>query len=99
MKKAMKKSSVLSRRENRLRENAVTTKKPLSKQDRDQFLAEIDAIRDENIDTSDIPEITEEQWRTAVRGRFYRPVKTPVTLRLEGEPDRDRALAIAASVR
>jgi hypothetical protein len=31
------------------------------------------AKRDAEIDTSDIPEITD--WRGAVRGRFYRPLK------------------------
>lgn len=30
---------------------------------------------DSEIDTSDIPELTDEQWNNAERGRFYRPVK------------------------
>jgi uncharacterized protein (DUF4415 family) len=34
---------------------------------------------DSEIDTSDIPELTEEQFRTAVRGKFYRPVKAQIT--------------------
>jgi uncharacterized protein (DUF4415 family) len=34
---------------------------------------------DSEIDTSDIPEMTEEQFRTAVRGKFYRPNKAQVT--------------------
>ena len=38
---------------------------------------------DSEIDTSDIPEWTEEQWKNAVRGRFYRPVKQAVSLRLD----------------
>jgi uncharacterized protein (DUF4415 family) len=37
------------------------------------------------IDTSDIPELTEEQMRRAVRGRMYRPVKRPVTMRLDAD--------------
>ena len=28
---------------------------------------------DSEIDTSDIPEMTDEQWKKAVRGAFYRP--------------------------
>ncbi|MGD0519675.1 MAG: hypothetical protein ABSA48_00330 [Terracidiphilus sp.] len=30
---------------------------------------------DSEIDLSDIPEMTDEQWKNAERGRFYRPVK------------------------
>jgi uncharacterized protein (DUF4415 family) len=40
-------------------------------------------LRDEDIDTSDIPEITD--WSKAVVGRFYRPLKEPVTLRLDAD--------------
>ena len=35
------------------------------------------------VDTSDIPEITD--WEDAVRGRFYRPVKEQVTLRIDAD--------------
>ena len=35
------------------------------------------------VDTSDIPEITD--WDDAVRGRFYRPVKEQVTLRIDAD--------------
>lgn len=38
-------------------------------------------LRDEDIDTSDIPEVTD--WRKAVVGKFYRPIKEPVTIRLD----------------
>lgn len=41
------------------------------------------AMRDEDIDTSDIPEVLD--WSGAVVGRFYRPVKQPVTLRLDAD--------------
>lgn len=43
-------------------------------------LAQQDA---EAVDTSDIPEIT--HWDDAVRGRFYRPVKEQVTLRIDAD--------------
>lgn len=43
------------------------------------------AIPDKQIDLSDIPELTEEQLRRAIRGRFYRPVKKPVTMRLDAD--------------
>ena len=40
-------------------------------------------LEDKDIDFSDIPEILD--WAGAVRGRFYRPVKTHVTLRLDAD--------------
>lgn len=38
---------------------------------------------DEDIDLSDMPEVTD--WSNAVRGKFYRPVKKQVTLRLDAD--------------
>lgn len=38
---------------------------------------------DNEIDTSDIPEITD--WSQAVQGRFYRPVKEKVSIRLDAD--------------
>ena len=38
---------------------------------------------DEEIDTSDIPELTEKFWQNAVRNPFYRPLKQQLTLRLD----------------
>ena len=35
------------------------------------------------IDTSDIPELPADAWKHAVRGRFYRPLKEAVSLRLD----------------
>jgi uncharacterized protein (DUF4415 family) len=37
------------------------------------------------IDTSDIPEWTEEMWKRAVRGKLYRPLKQAVSLRLDAD--------------
>jgi uncharacterized protein (DUF4415 family) len=37
------------------------------------------------IDTSDIPELPASAWKDAVRGRFYRPVKQAVSLRLDAD--------------
>ena len=38
---------------------------------------------EEAVDTSDIPEIT--NWDGAVRGRFYRPLKEQITLRIDAD--------------
>ncbi len=37
------------------------------------------------IDTKDIPEAPEESWLQARRGAFYRPIKLPVTIRLDAD--------------
>lgn len=46
-------------------------------------LARLAAMRDEDIDTDDIPEAPVENWAFARRPGLYRPVKKPVTLRLD----------------
>ena len=43
------------------------------------------AKRDEEIDTEEIPELTDEQLRNAVRGRFYRPFKEQITARVDAD--------------
>jgi uncharacterized protein (DUF4415 family) len=40
---------------------------------------------DSEIDTSDIPELTAEQWKKGIRGRFYRPVKQQITARVDAD--------------
>ncbi len=40
---------------------------------------------DETIDFSDIPELTEDFWKNAVRNPFYRPVKKQLTVRLDAD--------------
>jgi uncharacterized DUF497 family protein/uncharacterized protein (DUF4415 family) len=59
--------------------------KKLTDRQRRKALAAIAAIPDEQIDTSDIPELTDEQLSNAVRGEMYRPVKKPVTMRLDAD--------------
>ncbi len=41
------------------------------------------AMDDKDIDTSDIPEI--EDWDSAVIGKFYRPIKKKLTIRLDAD--------------
>jgi uncharacterized protein (DUF4415 family) len=51
-------------------------------------LAQLKALAnrpDSEIDLSDIPELTDEQWKNAVRGQFYRPIKKQVTARLDAD--------------
>jgi uncharacterized protein (DUF4415 family) len=52
-------------------------------ENQDRELAALVQLRDEDIDTSDIPEVRD--WRRAVVGKFYRPIKEPVTLRVDAD--------------
>lgn len=54
----------------------------VTKQQADE-LAALATMPDEAIDTSDIPEITD--WSGAVVGKFYRPIKRTVTIRLDAD--------------
>jgi uncharacterized protein (DUF4415 family) len=40
---------------------------------------------DSEIDLSDAPELTDEQWKDAMRGQFYRPVKRQITARVDAD--------------
>ncbi len=57
------------------------------KKDTDQVVAEdeerIAAMSEYDIDTDDIPEVLD--WSDAVRGKFYRPIKEQVTLRIDAD--------------
>lgn len=46
-------------------------------------LEAIAAMPDDTIDLSDMPEVTD--WSNWTRGKFYRPVKQQVTLRLDAD--------------
>ena len=46
-------------------------------------LQALEELTDEQIDTSDIPEVLD--WTGARRGVFYRPVKQQITLRIDAD--------------
>jgi uncharacterized protein (DUF4415 family) len=48
-------------------------------------LATLAARPDNKIDYGDIPPLTEEFWKNAVRDRFYKPVKTSTTIRIDSD--------------
>jgi uncharacterized protein (DUF4415 family) len=48
-------------------------------------LAALAAMPDDQIDTSDIPELPAGAWKDAIRGRFYRPLKRAVSMRLDAD--------------
>jgi len=49
----------------------------------DEELAALVRLRDEDINTSDIAEVKD--WSRAVVGKFFRPIKEPVTLRIDAD--------------
>jgi uncharacterized protein (DUF4415 family) len=46
-------------------------------------LAALATRPDSEINYSDIPPLTEDFWKNAVRGRFYKPTKTSTTVRID----------------
>jgi len=48
-------------------------------------LAALAARPESEIDHSDIPPLSEEFWKHAVRGRFYKPIKTSTTVRIDAD--------------
>jgi uncharacterized protein (DUF4415 family) len=46
-------------------------------------LAALARMPDDKIDLTDAPEVRE--WRGAVVGKFYRPIKRPVTIRVDAD--------------
>ena len=52
-------------------------------EDQEVELKTLAALPEDQIDTSDIPEVVD--WSDARRGMFYRPVKKQITLRLDAD--------------
>ncbi len=48
-------------------------------------LAALAARPESAIDYSDLPASTEKAWRGATRGKFYRPVKQQLTVRIDAD--------------
>jgi len=68
---------------NKIVRKSLTERKPTAR--RKQELAKLAARPEREIDLSDIPELTDNFWRNAMRNPFYRPIKKQVTLRLDAD--------------
>ncbi len=62
----------------------LETLPPLTEAQRAKLRA-LGARPDSEIDLSDAPEMTDEQWKNAERGHFYRPVKRQITARVDAD--------------
>jgi len=58
---------------------------PMLTKTRRAQLKALAARPDSEIDTSNIPEMTDEQWKNAKRGHFYRPRKQQITARVDAD--------------
>lgn len=58
--------------------------RPWTEEERKELRA-LEAMADGDIDTSEVGEITDEQWRLAKQGSLYRPLKQSVTIRLDAD--------------
>ena len=54
----------------------------ISKKQKEE-LATLAALRDDEIDLTDAPEVRD--WSRAVVGKFYRPIKKSLTIRLDAD--------------
>ena len=61
-----------------------TPGQPLTAKQKRELTA-LSAMPDEQINTTDIPELPADAWKNAVRGRFYRPIKQAVSMRLDAD--------------
>jgi uncharacterized protein (DUF4415 family) len=57
---------------------------PWTKQQREE-LEKLRARQDEDIDLTDMPELTDSFFENAVQRNLYRPVKTSTTVRIDSE--------------
>jgi uncharacterized protein (DUF4415 family) len=62
----------------------LDTLPPLTKAQRER-LRELAKRPESEIDLSDAPVLTDEQWKDAERGQFYRPVKRQITARVDAD--------------
>ena len=60
-------------------------KKKLSKEQRSLELERLASLPDSSIDTSDIPERSLEELRKGRRRDLFRPIKEPVTMRIDAD--------------
>jgi uncharacterized protein (DUF4415 family) len=79
----MNRRSASSRRGARPRSNAKSMKNVPESIRRE--LAALSARPEKDIDFSDLPPTSPKDWAGAVRGKFYRPVKQQLTVRIDAD--------------
>jgi uncharacterized protein (DUF4415 family) len=77
--------SASSARERRRRLKGRDMKRMMTEAQKTAQIESLAQLADRDIDTDDIPEAPAENWALATRPGLYRPIKRPVTLRLDGD--------------
>ncbi len=62
----------------------LDTLPPLTESQRDNLKA-LAGRPDSEIDTSDSPELTDDQWKRATHGDLHRPIKQQITARVDAD--------------
>jgi uncharacterized protein (DUF4415 family) len=62
----------------------LKSEQPLTARQKREIRA-LAAMPEDKADTSDIPELPPGAWKNAVRGKWYRPVKQAVSIRLDAD--------------
>ena len=52
---------------------------------RSKSIVRLLAMKDADIDTTDIPELPQSVWNDAVRGKYYKPIKKAVSVRVDSD--------------
>ena len=63
---------------------ALEPREPLTARQKREIKA-LAAMPESKIDTSDISELPPGAWKNAVRGKWYRPIKQSVSIRLDAD--------------
>src|SRR5271165_6713667 len=79
----MKRTSASSRRPARLNSKESSMKRVTESIRKE--LAALSARGEKDIDYSDLPPTTSDDWVGAVRGKFYRPIKQQLTVRIDAD--------------
>ena len=62
----------------------LTPAQPLTARQKRE-IATLAAMPEDKIDTSDIAKLPPGAWKNAIQGKWYRPVKQPVSIRLDAD--------------
>ncbi|TFZ49332.1 cytoplasmic protein [Serratia proteamaculans] len=72
------------KRKNSVRNVQHSILPPLTEEQKAQ-IASLRVMPDDDIDYGDAPALSDEQWGTALKGRFYKPVKVSKTVRIDAD--------------
>ncbi|MGQ8775789.1 BrnA antitoxin family protein [Serratia sp. NA_112.1] len=72
------------KRKNSVRNVQHSILPPLTEEQKAQ-IASLRVMPDDDIGYGDVPALSDEQWGTALKGRFYKPMKVSKTVRIDAD--------------